>query len=145
MLEGSPEVQLELVETSDIVATLAAAKTGSQWLVAFALETEESLEEAAARLISKVRTIAAFSYRRSLGLPFVYPDPHLRYCANFLHMMFSLPHQQYIVTREVEDALNLTFILHADHEQNCSTSTVRVVGSSKATLFASCAAAVCAL
>ena len=106
-----------------------------------ALEDEESLEEAAARLISKVRTIAAFSYRRSLGLPFNYPDPHLRYCANFLHMMFSLPHQQYIVTREVEDALNLIFILHGDHEQNCSTSTVRVVGSAKANLFASCAAA----
>lgn len=110
-----------------------------------AREDEESLEEAAARLISKVRTIAAFSYRRSLGLPFNYPDPHLRYCANFLHMMFSLPHQQYHVTREVEDALNLIFILHGDHEQNCSTSTVRVVGSAKANLFASCAAAVCAL
>ena len=110
-----------------------------------ALEDEESLEEAAARLISKVRTIAAFSYRRSLGLPFNYPDPHLRYCANFLHMMFSLPHKQYIVTREVEDALNLIFILHGDHEQNCSTSTVRVVGSARANLFASCAAAVCAL
>jgi citrate synthase len=110
-----------------------------------ALEDEESLEAAAARLISKVRTIAAFSYRRSLGLPFIYPDPHLRYCANFLHMMFSLPYQQYIVTREVEDALNLIFILHGDHEQNCSTSTVRVVGSAKANLFASCAAAVCAL
>jgi citrate synthase len=111
----------------------------------FALETDESLEEAAARLISKVRTIAAFSYRRSLGLPFAYPDPHLRYCANFLHMMFSIPHSQYIVTREVEDALNLMFILHADHEQNCSTSTVRVVGSARANLFASCAAGVCAL
>jgi citrate synthase len=110
-----------------------------------ALEDEESLEETAARLISKVRTIAAFSYRRSQGLPFNYPDPHLRYCANFLHMMFSLPHQQYIVTREVEDALNLIFILHGDHEQNCSTSTVRVVGSARANLFASCAAAVCAL
>ncbi len=105
----------------------------------------ESVEEAAARLISKVRTIAAFAYRRSLGLPFNYPDPHLRYCANFLHMMFSLPHQQYMVTRDVEDALNLIFILHADHEQNCSTSTVRVVGSAKANLFASCAAGVSAL
>jgi len=110
-----------------------------------ALESDESLEEAAARLISKVRTIAAFAYRRSLGLPFIYPDPHLRYCANFLHMMFSLPYSQYIITREVEDALNLLFILHADHEQNCSTSTVRIVGSARANLFASCAAAVCAL
>jgi citrate synthase len=110
-----------------------------------ALEDEGKLEELAARLISKVRTIAAFSYRRSLGLPFNYPDPHLRYCANFLHMMFSLPYSQYIITREVEDAMNLLFILHGDHEQNCSTSTVRVVGSAKASLFASCAAAVCAL
>ena len=92
-----------------------------------------------------MRTIAAFSYRRSLGLPFIYPDPNLRYCANFLHMMFSIPYQQYYVTPEIEDALNLIFILHADHEQNCSTSTARVVGSSRANLFASCAAAVCRL
>jgi len=110
-----------------------------------AIEDAESFEEAAARLISKVRTIAAFSYRRSLGLPFIYPDPNLRYCANFLHMMFSIPYQQYIVTQEIEDALNLIFILHADHEQNCSTATARVVGSARANLFASCAAAVCAL
>jgi citrate synthase len=73
------------------------------------------------------------------------PDPKLRYCANFLHMMFSIPYDQYVVPPEVEDALNLIFILHADHEQNCSTSTARVVGSARANLFASCAAAVCAL
>ncbi len=64
-----------------------------------ALDDEESFEEIAARLISKVRTIAAFSYRRSLGLPFIYPDPNLRYCANFLHMMFSMPYQQYMSRR----------------------------------------------
>ena len=110
-----------------------------------ALEDNESLAEAAARLISKVRTIAAYSFRRSNGLPFIYPDPHLRYCANFLHMMFSLPYRQYIVTPEIEDALNLILILHADHEQNCSTSTVRTVGSARANLFASTAAGVCAL
>ena len=109
------------------------------------LEDPESLAEVAARLISKVRTIAAFAYRRSQGLPAIHPDPNLRYCANFLHMMFSLPYKQYIVTPEVEDALNLVFILHADHEQNCSTSTVRLVGSARANLFASCAAGVCAL
>ena len=109
------------------------------------LEDSESLVQAAARLISKVRTIAAFAYRRSLGLPLIYPDPSLRYCANFMHMMFSLPYQQFEVTQEIEDALNLVFILHADHEQNCSTSTVRMVGSSQANLFASCAAGVCAL
>ena len=109
------------------------------------LEDDEAFAEAAARLISKVRTIAAFSYRRSQGLPVVYPDPNLRYCANLLHMMFSIPYQQYEVTPEIEDALNLIFILHADHEQNCSTSTVRTVGSSRANLFASCAAGVSAL
>ncbi|OGT22111.1 MAG: citrate (Si)-synthase [Gammaproteobacteria bacterium RBG_16_57_12] len=109
------------------------------------VEKPEGLVAAAARLISKVRTIAAFSYRRSRGLPFIYPDPGLRYCANFLHMMFSLPYKQYIVTPEIEDALNMIFILHADHEQNCSTSAVRVVGSARANLFASCAAGVSAL
>ncbi|MBM4088755.1 MAG: citrate synthase [Planctomycetes bacterium] len=110
-----------------------------------AVDDVESMAVASARLISKVRTIAAFSYRRSRGLPFIYPDPKLRYCANFLHMMFSIPYQQYQVTPEIEDALNLVFILHADHEQNCSTSTVRTVGSSRANLYASCAAAVSAL
>jgi citrate synthase len=111
----------------------------------FTFEDDNAFEEAAARLISKVRTIAAYSYRRSRGLPFVYPDPRLRYCANLLHMMFSMPYDQYILDPEIEDALNLIFILHADHEQNCSTSTVRMVGSSKANVFASCAAGVCAL
>ena len=111
----------------------------------FELEDDDAFIEMSARLISKIRTIAAFSYRRSLGLPFIYPDPKLRYCANFLHMMFSLPYQQYHLAPEIEDAMNLLFILHADHEQNCSTSTVRVVGSSGANCFASCAAGVCAL
>jgi citrate synthase len=109
------------------------------------LEDREQVEHAAARLISKVRTIAAFAYRRSHGLPYVYPDPRLRYAVNFLHMMFSQPYDQYVCDDRVRDALNLVLLLHADHEQNCSTSTVRVVGSSKANLFASCAAGVCAL
>jgi citrate synthase len=110
-----------------------------------ALEDSESFSEAAARLISKVRTIAAYAYRRSQGLPFNYPDPRLLYCENLLHMMFSLPHHQYICEPEIVDAMNLVLILHADHEQNCSTFTVRVVGSSRANLFASCAAGVSAL
>jgi citrate synthase len=109
------------------------------------LDDPQVFVEASARLISKVRTIAAFTYRRSRGLPFMYPDPRLRYCANFLHMMFSAPYQQYEVKQVVEDALNLLLILHADHEQNCSTSTVRLVGSGRANLFASCAAGVGAL
>jgi citrate synthase len=109
------------------------------------VDDTEQFAMAAARLISKVRTIAAFSYRRSRGLPIIHPDPALRYCANFLHMMFSVPYRHYVIDPEVEDALNLIFILHADHEQNCSTATVRTVGSARANLFASCAAGVCAL
>lgn len=108
-------------------------------------EDEATLMEAAARVISKVRTIAAFTHRRASGLPFIYPDPSLRYCANFLHMMFSIPYRQYEVAPEIEDALNLVFILHADHEQNCSASAVRVVCSAQANLFASCSAGVNAL
>jgi citrate synthase len=105
----------------------------------------DQFEEAAARLISKTRTIAAYTYRMTQGLPYIYPDPKLPYVANFLHMMFSMPYAPYEVHPEVAEALNLILLLHADHEQNCSTSTVRMVGSSKANLFASCAAGVCAL
>jgi citrate synthase len=99
----------------------------------------------AARLISQVRTIAAFSYRKSRGLPIIYPKPTLRYTANFLHMLFSDVYQDYELKPEVVRALEVIFILHADHEQNCSTSTVRMVASSQANLFASAAAGVCAL
>ncbi|MCL2647807.1 MAG: citrate synthase [Phycisphaerales bacterium] len=106
---------------------------------------EVQFKAAIANLVSKIRTIAAFTYRRVRGLPYIYADPKRRYCANLLHMMFSMPHEEYHVDDEIEDALNLIFILHADHEQNCSTSTVRMVGSSQANLFASCAAGVCAL
>jgi citrate synthase len=111
----------------------------------FSLKDKTSFEDAAARVISQIRTVAAYSYRRSRGLPLMYPNPSLRYCANFLHMMFSMPYEEVQVDPEIEDALNLLFILHADHEQNCSTSTVRMVGSSQANLFASCASGVCAL
>jgi len=99
----------------------------------------------AARLLSKVRTIAAFAYRKSRGLPAIYPKPDLKYTANFLHMMFSLPYKDYDLKPEVVKALDLIFLLHADHEQNCSTATVRMVASSRANLFASAAAGVCAL
>lgn len=109
------------------------------------IEDETTLERAAARIISKVRTIAAASYKMSIGQPLMYPHPEYKYCENFLHMMFSLPYREYIPTPEVARALNLFLILHADHEQNCSTSTVRMVASSQANMFASCAAGVCAL
>ncbi len=99
----------------------------------------------AARLLSQVRTIAAFAYRKSRGLPIIYPKPDLKYTAHFLHMMFSLPYQDYDLKPEAAKALDLIFLLHADHEQNCSTATVRMVASSRANLFASAAAGVCAL
>jgi len=96
-------------------------------------------------IISQVRTIAAFAYRKSRGLPFIYPKPEYEYSANFLHMMFSRPYADYELKAEVVRALDLVLVLHADHEQNCSTSTVRMVASSKANLFASAASGVCAL
>jgi citrate synthase len=105
----------------------------------------EDFDRYAARLISQVRTIAAFSYRKSHGLPIIYPKPTYRYTANFLHMLFSDIYQDYELRPEIVKALDTIFILHADHEQNCSTSTVRMVASSHANLFASAAAGVCAL
>jgi citrate synthase len=108
-------------------------------------EKREHFEVAAARLLSQVRTIAAFAYRKSLGLPINYPKPDLKYTANFLHMLFSLPYQEYELKPETVKALDLIFLLHADHEQNCSTATVRMVASSRANLFAGAAAGVCAL
>ena len=111
----------------------------------YELEDEAQFLIAAARLISKVRSIAAYAYRHSRGVPYIYPDPKLRYVPNFLHMMFSQPYDQYVCSDLINRAMNLILILHADHEQNCSTSTVRMVGSSGANLFASCAAGVCAL
>ena len=102
-------------------------------------------DETAALLISKVRTIAAMTYRQKQGLPFVFPDHQLRYAENFLHMMFSEPYHQYEDTSGASEALDLFLLLHADHEQNCSTSTVRMVASGGANLFASVSAGVCAL
>jgi len=109
------------------------------------IQTEEEFLRAAAKIISKVRTIAAWSYRKAKGLPFMYPDPGLSYCRNFLHMMHSIPNRRYEPTDEQVRALSLFFLLHADHEQNCSCSTVRMVQSTEANLFASVSAGICAL
>jgi len=109
------------------------------------INDKEKMDITIARLISKVRTIAAYAYKRSIGQPFIYPRNDLKYAANFLHMMFAVPSEPYEVDPEIENAMNLLFILHADHEQNCSTSTVRLVGSSRANLFASIAAGILAL
>jgi len=112
-----------------------------------ALDVKNHAEQEAtiARLLSKMRTIAAFSFKKSIGQPFVYPKNNLSYCANFLNMMFSVPAEPYEIDEDIVKVLNLLLILHADHEQNCSTSTVRQVGSSQANLFASISAGICAL
>jgi len=125
---------------SAMINTLSAHDAGVNQI-----KDDADMERAAAVLMSKVRTIAAASYKASVGEPLVYPRYDLKYAENFLHMMFSVPNRPYEATPEVGAALNLFLMLHADHEQNCSTSTVRMVGSSKANLFTSCAAGVCAL
>ena len=135
-----PQTAPPMAILSAMINTLSAHDAG-----ATDIRDDADMERAAAVLISKVRTIAAAAYKASIGEPLVYPRYDLKYAENFLHMMFSVPYRQYEATPEVAAALNLFLMLHADHEQNCSTSTVRMVGSSKANLFASCAAGVCAL
>ena len=97
------------------------------------------------RLIAKLPTIASYAYKKSLGQPFSYPDNDKSYCENFLQMMFSTPCDEYVLDPVFVKALNLLFIVHADHEQNCSTSTVRMVGSADSNLFASISSGICAL
>jgi len=106
---------------------------------------DEERDATITRIFSKVRVLAAFAYKRSIGQPFIYTRNDLNYVQNFLNMMFAVPSEVYEVDPVIEKALDLLFILHADHEQNCSTSTVRMVGSSKANLFASISAGICAL
>ena len=97
------------------------------------------------RALSKLRTIAAYSYKKSIGQPVIYPNNSLGFCANFLSMMFAVPSEKYEIDEDIVGALEMLLILHADHEQNCSTSTVRLVGSSLANLFASISAGISAL
>jgi citrate synthase len=97
------------------------------------------------RLLAKLPTMAAFAYKKSIGHPFIYPDNSFSYCANFLHMMFATPAEDYYIDPDIVAALDLLLILHADHEQNCSTSTVRMVGSSLSNLYASISAGIGAL
>ena len=105
----------------------------------------EQRELAIFRMMAKMPTIAAFSYKQSIGQPFIYPQNHLTYCQNFLQMMFGVPSERYQMDPDFVDALNLILILHADHGQNCSTSAVRMVGSSDVSLFSSISAGICAL
>ena len=108
-------------------------------------DIKEDVDMTVTRLISKLRTIAAFSYKKSIGEPAVYPRHDLKYCENFLNMMFNSPVRGEPIDPVMADALNKLLIIHADHEQNCSTSVVRSVGSSGINLYASIAAGICAL
>ncbi len=108
-------------------------------------ETEEDIDRNIIRLLAQAKTIAAYSYKKSIGQPRIYPRAEFSYVANFLRMMFATPAEDYEVPSVLEDALNLLLIVHADHEQNCSTSTVRMVCSSRANLFAGVTAGIGAL
>jgi len=106
---------------------------------------QENIDYKVTRLLSKLRTAAAFSYKKSLGHPIVYPKRSLKYCENFLNMMFWTPVNDYVPDPVLVKALNKLLILHADHEQNCSASVVKMVGSAGANLYASISAGICAL
>jgi citrate synthase len=106
---------------------------------------EEEINLAFARLLSKVRTLAAMSYRISRGHKVIYPRHDLLYCANFLNMMFDSPVKPYVIDDDIVKALNVFWILHADHEQNCSTAAVRLVGSARVNLYAAISAGIAAL
>jgi citrate synthase len=135
--EGYPPNAHPMAILSSMVASLSTYyPTG---------DSPEDVDLNIIRLLAKVKTIAAFSYKKAIGQPFVYPRNDLSFCSDFLHMMFAVPAEPYEVSPVLEEALNLLLILHADHEQNCSTSTVRMVGSSGADLFAAIAAGICAL
>ena len=142
IFEGFPKEAPPMAMLSSIVGSLAA-----HYPQLATNNFEKDLQQfdlAAAMAISKIRTIGAMIYRHSRGLPFLHPKD-LPFCDNFLHLMFSEPYQDYVVAPEVTKALNLILLMHADHEQNCSTSTVRMVGSSGANLFTSLSAGINAL
>jgi citrate synthase len=122
-----------------ILAAMAAS------LSTFYPETPDNLDLNIVRILAKSKALAAFAHKKSVGQPFVYPRNDLSWPGNFLRMMFAVPAEEYELNPVMEDALNLLLILHADHEQNCSTSTMRMVGSSEANLFASISAAICGL
>ena len=134
--EGYPPTAHPMAILSSMVSSLSAY---------YAESDEEAVDLNIIRLLAKTPTIAAFSFKKTVGQPFIYPQNELSYCGNFLHMMFAVPAEPYTVSPVLERALNMLLILHADHEQNCSTSTVRMVGSSQANLFASIGAGINAL
>jgi citrate synthase len=137
--DGFPLTAHPMAILSSMVTALSAFNPDSE------SHDPELIDLNIAKLIAKVKTIAAYSYRKSQGLPFLYPDSDLNYVDNFLHMMFSDSQEEYQQNPVMSEALNLLLILHADHEQNCSTSTVRMTGSSHANLYATISAGIAAL
>ncbi len=135
--DGFPPPAHPMMVMSAMVASLSAFYTGTG-------DADEG-DLNIIRLLAKAKTLAAFSYKKSIGQPFIYPRNDLSYTQNLLHMMFAVPAEPYEVSPVLDRALNLLLILHADHEQNCSTSTVRMVGSSQANLFAVVSAGISAL
>ncbi len=135
--EGFPSSAHPMAILSAMVASLSAYYPED--------ETPDVTDLNIVRLLAKAKTLAAFSFKKSLGQPFIYPLNSLSYVDNFLRMMFAVPAEPYEIDPVVSDALEKLLILHADHEQNCSTTTVRTVGSSQANLFASISAGICAL
>jgi citrate synthase len=127
-VEGFPRTAHPMGVLSSMVASLSAFYPEVDY------QTDVNLN--IIRLLAKLKTIAAFSYKKSIGQPYVYPQNHLSFTADLIHMLFAVPTEKYEVPKVLEDALDLLLILHADHEQNCSTSTVRMAGSSQANLFA---------
>lgn len=141
LLDGFPSTAHPMGVLSSLVTSLTAFYPKS-------LDPNRSADEvnmSIIRILAKMPTFAAWSYKNQMGHPVVYPDNRLDYCANFLKMMFGLPTEQYEVDPVVTKALDQLLILHADHEQNCSASTVRIVGSSQASLYASISAGINAL
>jgi citrate synthase len=143
ILEGFPTNASPMAMLSAMVSALPAYHSD---LATNNFEKDlKNFDQAAAIAISKIRTSVAMIYRYQKGLPYIFPKQELPFCDNFLHMMFSEPYKDYVAVPEVAKALNLVLLLHADHEQNCSTSTTRMVGSSAANLFTSISAGICAL
>lgn len=140
LYDGFPNNPHPMAVCSTVVGSLATFYQNE-----LDVRNEREVEIAIHRLMAKLPTIAAYSYKKSIGQPFQYPDNTLSYSANFLKMMFSLPCEPYEIDEDAAKVLDVLLILHADHEQNCSTSTVRLVGSSMCNLFASVSSAIYAL
>ena len=138
--DGFPNNPHPMAVCSAVVGSLATFYQNE-----ISVRDEREIEITIHRLMAKLPTIAAYSYRKSVGRPLPYPDNSLSYAANFLKMMFSLPCEEYEIDEDAAKVLDVLLILHADHEQNCSTSTARIVGSSMSNLFASISAAIYAL